>query len=114
MDELQRRFPEAIHVRAAVARDRVVASLVLYHVRRTVHAQYIATRFGAERGALDLLIESAIDEATQWGARYFDFGISNEEEGRVLNEGLFQFKSEFGAGTTPYEHYELALDALEA
>jgi hypothetical protein len=43
------------------------------------------------------------------GARYFDFGVSNEQGGQILNEGLYRFKMSFGAGGVVHEFYEVAL-----
>ena len=37
--------------------------------------------------------------------RYFSFGISNEEGGRRLNEGLVAQKTMFGARGIVYESY---------
>jgi hypothetical protein len=44
------------------------------------------------------------------GARYFDFGVSNEQEGRILNEGLYRFKTSFGAGGVAQEFYKVELN----
>ena len=38
--------------------------------------------------------------------RYFDFGISNTDQGR--NEGLMRQKEEFGASAVVHDVYELA------
>ena len=42
-------------------------------------------------------------------ALLFDFGISTEERGTVLNEGLITQKEEFGASAVVYDVYELSL-----
>ena len=74
------------------------------------HSQYIASSdTGHAVNALDMVFEYCIDESTSLGKRYFDFGISNENGGKVLNEGLYTFKSEFGAGGVVHEFYELDL-----
>lgn len=41
--------------------------------------------------------------------QYFDFGISNEEEGRYLNEGLVAQKEGFGARAVVHDFYRLKL-----
>ena len=38
---------------------------------------------------------------------YFDFGISTEDNGRYLNEGLITQKQEFGGRGVVYDFYEL-------
>jgi len=58
---------------------------------------------------LDAIFDAALQEAVVAGARYFNFGVCTEEDGRVLNEGLYRFKSEFGGGGVAYEFYEMDL-----
>ena len=57
-------------------------------------------------GPLDLLLEQAITGA-QAQAKWFDFGHSNEDEGRLLNTGLSFYKESFGASTVVHDHYLL-------
>ncbi len=103
-------FPDYIQCVCAMHCGEVVAGTVLFLTSVTHHAQYIAsTSQGRAVSALDMLFEHCIEAARAMGTRYFDFGISTEEGGHVLNEGLFSFKSEFGAGSTVHEFYELAL-----
>lgn len=107
---LSERFPEHIRCVCATQGGRVIAGTVLFLAPTAHHAQYIASNpEGRDLSALDLLFEHCIDAAHASGARYFDFGISTEDGGRVLNEGLYAFKSEFGAGSTVHEFHELAL-----
>jgi Acetyltransferase (GNAT) domain len=104
------RFPQQIICQVALQEKRVVAGLVLFVTPRVTHAQYIASsEEGQALGALDLLLDHAIAEATLMTQRYFNFGVSTEDNGRLLNEGLHRFKSEFGAGAVVHEHYELKL-----
>jgi len=104
------RFPEHIHVMAAQVDGAVEAGIVLFLGPVVAHAQYIASsRAGHALNALDLLFDEAIGQGVRSGKRYFDFGISTEDQGRVLNDGLAQFKNEFGAGGVVHEFYELNL-----
>lgn len=107
---LAERFPEHIACHVALEGDTVVAGVLTFSHGPVMHAQYIAA---SERGqvlsALDGLFAHLIDSARVQGRRWFDFGISNEDQGRVLNEGLYRFKSEFGGGGTVHEFYTLAL-----
>ena len=110
MAELARRFPETIRSLVGLVDGRVEAGVILFLSSRVWHAQYIASsERGHELSALDAVFERALQCAAAKGARYFDFGTSNEEEGRVLHDGLYRFKSEFGGGGTAYETYELDL-----
>ncbi|NDF13290.1 MAG: GNAT family N-acetyltransferase [Proteobacteria bacterium] len=107
---LHERFPQQIQVRCALLAGVVEAGVVFFNAPRIWHAQYIAASEAAyEVTALDAVFDAAIVEAQQGGALYFDFGTSNEEGGKVLNDGLYRFKSEFGGGGVAHEFYELDL-----
>lgn len=108
---LGERFPENIRFVVASLEGKVEAGIVLFITKTAYHAQYIASGArGHQVCALDALFEYCIDQALRQGKRWFDFGISTEDEGRFLNEGLHSFKSEFGGGGTVHEIYELPLD----
>ncbi len=107
---LQERFPQQIQIHCALMAGVVEAGVVFFNTPRVWHAQYIAASEAAyEVSALDAVFDAAIVEAQQAGALYFDFGTSNEESGKVLNDGLYRFKSEFGGGGVAHEFYELDL-----
>jgi Acetyltransferase (GNAT) domain len=104
------RFPNNIQVRCATVHGRIEAGVILFNSANVWHAQYIASsETGYEVSALDAVFELAIDEARKAGVRYFDFGTSNEQNGLVLNDGLYRFKSEFGGGGMAHEYYQLVL-----
>ena len=107
---LHQRFPEQIRVAWASHGGTPVAAVVLFNTRQVWHAQYIASsELGYETHALDAIFDAAISRATEAGARYFDFGTSNEDAGKTLNSGLYRFKSEFGGGGVAHEFYQLNL-----
>jgi hypothetical protein len=107
---LARLFPDNIDCITAVRGDQVVAGTVLYKNDPVCHAQYIgSSQSGRDISALDFVMEQCINDARESGFRYFNFGVSSESEGRVLNEGLYQFKAEFGGGGITHEFYELTL-----
>jgi hypothetical protein len=113
MSRLADLFPQ--HIRCLCGRlgDEVVAGVLLFITETAHHAQYIASsEVGHRLSALDVVLETAISIAEREGKRWFDFGISNESQGKFLNEGLFQFKSEFGAGGAVHEFYEWDLPGL--
>ena len=104
------RFQQEIEFVVARADDQVVAGVVLFRGGPAVHAQYIASsERGQEFSALDRVFDHCIRTASEQGARYFDFGISTESQGMVLNEGLHRFKCEFGGSGIVHEFYELKL-----
>lgn len=104
---LAERFPAKISLRLARWDDRIVAGLVLFDTPTVRHLQYMAAdEQGRRCAALDLLLEQAIAGA-QAEAKWFDFGHSNEDDGRVLNSGLAFYKESFGASTVVHDHYVL-------
>jgi hypothetical protein len=106
------RFANDIEIVVARHAGAAVGGVVLFCGPRVVKAQYIAsTPGGNEVGALDGVFERCLDHARARGARYFDFGTSNREAGRVLNAGLYDFKAQFGGSGVAYEFYELELSA---
>ncbi len=98
MQYLQGQFPRQIVCTAACDASGVAqAGAVVFKTTCAVHVQYgHATPTGKEDGALDLLYTSLIDGCRQAGFRYFDFGTSNEQGGRILNENLIAQKEGFG------------------
>jgi hypothetical protein len=107
---LMGRFEHAIELLLATLNGEVVAGTLLFHTPTLTHAQYIASSaHGRDLGALDLVLETAIERAQDAMKNYFDFGISTEDQGRYLNEGLHTFKSQFGAGSCVYETYQIEL-----
>jgi hypothetical protein len=114
MQMLQGRFPDNIKLFAAYLGDTLVAGVLVYEHRRVAHAQYIsANEEGRRLGALDLVFDYLISEQYSRHA-YFDFGISTEEQGKVLNVGLSEQKEGFGARAVVHDFYELDLRAAAA
>lgn len=115
---LQRRFPRHIQcflVTAPTADGRGeedVAGEVLFVSSQVAHAQYgHASEAGRALGALDFLYLSLIDHfrAHVPTVRYFDFGTSNEQGGRYLNETLIAQKEGFGGRGVAYPSYCLKI-----
>ncbi len=108
---LQSRFGEQIRCIVGIVGHRVVAGVVLFRTPRVAHVQYSAsTAAGNSVGAPTAVMDYAMGKSTDLGARYFDFGHSNEQEGQVLNEGLYRFKTSLGAGGVAQEFYEMKLN----
>jgi hypothetical protein len=106
---LQERFPDNIKLFAAYRGDALLAGVLVYEHRRVAHAQYIsANEEGKRLGALDLVFDYLISEHYTRHP-YFDFGISTEEQGKVLNVGLSEQKEGFGARAVVHDFYELDL-----
>ena len=103
-------FPNEISLAVARRNGQIAAGAVFFHCPPVLHLQYIgSTEPGRTVGAVDMLIDSGITAAADAGDRYFDFGVSTENQGRTLNESLHRFKASFGAGGVAYEHYDVDL-----
>ncbi len=110
MSLLISRFPREIKVYLVKHEAQVVAGCVVFLCRKVAHVQYIASgKEGREWGALDLLFRHLITEQFKT-LDYLDFGISTEQGGRRLNEGLIFQKEGFGGRAVCYDTYEIPLD----
>mgnify|MGYP003749892439 CR=1 FL=1 len=102
-------FPDNIVLFVAMYKGKVVAGVVMYVNEIIAHCQYIASNeIGKEIGALDLLFDYLINYYSIQ-KKYFDFGISNEQDGRYLNKGLIEYKEGFGARAVCHDFYEINL-----
>lgn len=108
---LQSRFPDKIRFYGVAEAggsfiDAPAAGVCMFDCGVTAHAQYICSAPSGRRdGALALLFDNLIKTYGESGARYFDFGICNEDNGRYLNEGLARQKYGLGGRATIYERY---------
>ena len=104
---LHSRFPENIHLVVAILEGNMIAGTVLFEYCQTVHTQYMAANDRArELGALDFVIKTVIDKYSG-NKLWLDFGISTEDGGRYLNQGLISQKEGFGGRTNTYEKWIL-------
>jgi len=104
---LQSRFPEQIELYAAMYEGKLIAGTVIFVYDNVVHTQYMAANDKArEIGALDYTISEVIEKYKQT-KRYLDFGISSENAGQYLNEGLIAQKESFGGRTMVYQTWKL-------
>ncbi len=107
---LQSRFPDNIKLYTATLDGELLAGVVMYLSMPVAHCQYIgASPRGKDSKALTLLFDYLIQESTHSGYRYFDFGISNEDHGRYLNEGLVRQKCRLGGRGIVYNTFEINL-----
>lgn len=106
-------FPEEIKLYRVLDGEETVGGCVMYISSEVAHVQYIAsTDRGRDMGALDILFDCLINRIYA-GKRYFDFGVSVEDGGHYLNEGLIFQKEGFGGRAVMYDTYELCLDFVD-
>lgn len=109
---LMSQFPKNIRPYIVRHEKRIVAGVVVFECRKVAHVQYIASgEEGRTYGALDLLFRHLINERYKQ-FDYVDFGTSNEDGGRYLNEGLIHQKEGFGGRAVCYDTYEVNISSL--
>ncbi|HEX6591709.1 MAG TPA: GNAT family N-acetyltransferase [Moraxellaceae bacterium] len=110
---LMSRFPAAIVLHEAELpaeqQGELQAAVLVFDFGHVVHTQYMAASdAGRETGALDFLVAALMTDIYA-DRRHFSFGISTEQAGQVLNEGLIAQKEGFGGRTVTHDFYELIL-----
>lgn len=110
MSMLMNRFAKNIRLYIVRQDRKIVAGTIIFETRQVAHVQYIASgKEGREFGALDLLFKHLVNERYKQ-MEYVDFGTSNENGGRYLNEGLIFQKEGFGGRSVCYDTYEVELE----
>ncbi len=107
IEYLHARFPTRIRLFTACHAGATAAGVVVFESDRVAHVQYIAVADAGRRlGALDAVFDYLL--TTVFAAKpWFDFGISNEDQGRTLNVGLVEHKEGFGARAVAHDYYTL-------
>ena len=102
---MYQQFPKQIRQFNVYYNDTIVAGTTIFETKKVAHAQYIsATENKQELGSLDFLFHHLIHTVFNH-KHYFDFGISNENQGQNINEGLLYWKESFGARTITQDFY---------
>jgi len=107
---LASRFPRNIKLYVVRGEDgHIIAGTYVYIYDNVIHTQYMtATDESRHTGALDLLVDYLIQQYASTH-QCLDFGISTEDNGLWLNEGLIYQKEGFGGRGVCYNQYELPL-----
>jgi len=105
---LKHKFPHLIKQFNVYFNTKIVAGITVFEKDNVVHPQYISGNelLNNELGSLDFLYNHLMNEV-YIDKKYFDFGISNENQGKKLNESLHYFKESFGARTINQDFYEV-------
>ena len=99
--------PGRIEQHSVYLDGEIIAGTTIFINNNVVHSQYIAANeIGHNSCALDFLFYHLINEVYP-DCKYFSFGISNENEGRLLNVGLTEWKEGFGARTWVHDFYTI-------
>jgi hypothetical protein len=107
IQNLQSKFPQNIMQYNVYHDNQIIAGTTLFIDKNTIHVQYIsAIGDKNQHGALDYLFHHLITKEFA-NYSYFDFGISNENQGKNINKGLQYWKETFGARTFCQDFYEV-------
>ena len=104
---LKSKFPKNIRQFNVYKEDKIVTGTTIFESENVAHSQYISGNSDKnELGSLDFLHNYLLKEVF-FKKDYFDFGISNENQGRNINQGLLSWKESFGARTFVQNFYEI-------
>ena len=105
---LKSKFPSKIRQFNAYHENTIVAGVTVFEKGSVAHPQYISgnKEINNSLGSLDYLYYFLIENIYS-DMKYFDFGISNENDGKKLNEKLHFWKESFGARTVIQNFYEV-------
>lgn len=107
IESLHQKFPQAIRQFNVYDEDKIVAGTTIFETKNVAHAQYISGNADKGKlGSVDFLYHHLLTEVFI-NKNFFDFGISNENHGKNLNDGLSFWKESFGAHTVVQDFYEV-------
>ena len=106
---LKKKFPNEIKQFNVYNNNKIVAGTTMFISKNVAHVQYISADSDKNLlGSLELLFQYLIK--TKFTHKdYFDFGISNENEGKQINYGLQFWKEGFGARTILQDFYSVPI-----
>ena len=104
---LYEKFPKNIRQINAYLNNKIMAGVTIFETNTVARGQYTSgSAEGRRNGSLDLLFDIVINE-TYKDKPFFDFGNSNESLGKVLKQGLLEWKEGFGGRTYSHNFYEV-------
>jgi hypothetical protein len=109
---LKSKFPKNIRQFNVYQDNVLVAGTTIFETKQVAHSQYISGNADKNTiGSLDFLHLHLIHEVFK-DKKYFDFGISNENQSKNINQGLQYWKEGFGARTITQDFYEIDLNNI--
>jgi hypothetical protein len=109
---LKLKFPNNIRQFNVYKDGVIVAGTTIFETKFVAHSQYIsANEEKNELGSLDFLHLHLIENVFN-DKKYFDFGISNEQKGKHINNGLNYWKEGFGARTITQDFYRINFENI--
>jgi hypothetical protein len=107
INSLAKKFPDNIQQVNVYKDDKLVAGSTVFLTKTTIHPQYVSGNSDKNKyGSLDLLYDYIINYY-QADKHYFDFNISSEDNGAIINQGLIFWKEGCGARSVVANTYEI-------
>ncbi len=104
---LHSKFPKNIRQFNVYQEDKIVAGTTIFETENVAHPQYISGNPDKNLlGSLDFLYRHLIEHVFSH-KKYFDFGISNEQEGLKLSKGMQFWKESFDTNTIIQDYYTI-------
>ena len=111
---LMGRFPSNIKLFLCIDQAEICAATLVFETEAVAHTQYLtSSERGRACGALDYLLDYLLTTVYA-DKKYLSFGISTEEGGRHLNEGLVGQKEGFGGRSIAHDFYKVPCTAAGA
>lgn len=105
--KLHQLFPKNIRQFNVYHKNKIVAGTTIFETKNVAHSQYISGNTDKNKlGSVDFLHAHLLQNVFK-EKKFFDFGISNENQGKNLNEGLSYWKESFGANIAVQDFYEV-------
>ena len=109
---LKSRFKSNIRQFNVYKENKIVAGTTVFQTKNVVHVQYTASNSKKNiLGSLDFLFYKLITDVYS-KHKYFDFGTSNERDGKKINQGLMYWKEGFGARTLTQNFYKFDISSI--
>ncbi|EGV42561.2 GNAT family N-acetyltransferase [Bizionia argentinensis JUB59] len=107
--QLHKLFPDNIKQFNVYKNEKLVAGTTIFVTNQVAHSQYISGDSDKNKlGSLDFLHDYLL-KTVFINKPYFDFGISNESQGKQVNSGLQYWKEGFGARAITQDFYSLPI-----
>jgi hypothetical protein len=107
MEYLACKFPDNIKLFVVEREGEMIYGVIVYESKNVAHAQYQeSTEEGQRLRVPDFVLDQLIHKYHK-EKKYFDFGISTENNGFYLNKGLIRYKETFGGRAVVYDTYKM-------
>jgi hypothetical protein len=97
-DFKKERLPDIVTFFGCFLEEKLIAAAMCFAFHRDcLHTQYLCLDYDySQLGAMDFLDYNMITYAIEHGFKGFSFGKCTEEQGRIFNQPLAEFKESFG------------------